>query len=195
MPLVVHLHIVSHLLISHTGLGLRTPSPEFWAPVGQLTNAMEAEEKINLLAHIVPRFGSGNPYQEAALQAFVSGLKPTFAYIRQVCPSLPESDVQLLGTELLAAEVLHPYRSSRSEFAAWLSSLTEDELLDLVKARKQLKQDALAGLQEYRRQVAEAKRAIEEREEMRKNQLETARRERTMEFNYKTGKFEKAKKK
>jgi hypothetical protein len=102
--------------------------------------------------------------------------------------------VQLVGTELLAAEVLHPCRSSRAEFAAWLSSFTDDELLGLVKARKRLKQDALAGLQDYRRQVAEAKRVIEEREEMRKNQLETARRERTMEFNYKTGKFEKAKK-
>ena len=64
------------------GLGLQTPSAEFWTPMGQMTGTMEAEDKINLLAHLVPRFGSGNPEQEAALDAFVTGLKPTFTFLR-----------------------------------------------------------------------------------------------------------------
>merc|ERR1711862_592024 len=74
------------------GLGLRTPSKNFWEPVGQLTSAMDVEDKINLLSYLVPRFGSGN---QDSLDAFVNGMTPTFSYIRDKCPLLPESDVQV----------------------------------------------------------------------------------------------------
>merc|ERR1711862_497167 len=39
------------------GLGLRKPSKSFWAPIGQYTAAMDPEAKVNLLAHLVPKFG------------------------------------------------------------------------------------------------------------------------------------------
>ena len=47
------------------GLGLGKPSKDFWAPVGKLTAAMAPEDKVNLLAYIVPRFGSGDAAQDA----------------------------------------------------------------------------------------------------------------------------------
>ena len=53
------------------GLGL------FWAPVGGLTVDMASEEKVILMACIIPRpawFGSGDAAQEEALEAFVSSL-------------------------------------------------------------------------------------------------------------------------
>merc|ERR1712241_1080320 len=46
------------------GLGLRKPSKDFWAPVGKLTAAMTPEDKVNLLAFIVPRFGRGSAAQD-----------------------------------------------------------------------------------------------------------------------------------
>ncbi len=66
------------------GLGLRKPSKDFWAPVGRLTAAMTPEDKVNLLAYILPRFCTGDVAQNEALAAFASGLEPTFAVIREV---------------------------------------------------------------------------------------------------------------
>ena len=80
------------------------------------TASMVPEDKINLLAHIVPRFGSDDSAQAEALENFVSGLDPTFDAIRSKCSSLSEADVQLVGSELLAAEILKPGRSSKREF-------------------------------------------------------------------------------
>jgi hypothetical protein len=173
-----------------SGLGLRVPSEKFWAPVGQLTGAMEADDKINLLAHVVPRFGSGNPEQEAALDTFVTGLKPTFDTIRKQCPSLPESDVQLVGTELLACEVLKPGRSSREEFATWLGALTEPELVTILEARKERKLQATAELKEMRDVREEAARKAKEEQDALQAAVEAARKERTMEFDVSTGTYE-----
>jgi hypothetical protein len=172
------------------GLGLQTPSEDFWTPIGQLTGAMEAEEKINLLAHLVPRFGSGNPVQEAALEAFVTALKPTFAFIRSKCPDLSESDVQLLGTELLAAEVLKPGRSTREEFAVWLAALDVAELKEILDARKLVKIEAKSQLEEFRRLQAEKVAKEEEEKRTMWAQVEAARKVRSMVFNSKTGKME-----
>lgn len=172
------------------GLGLKIPSEEFWAPIGQLTAAMDAEEKINLLAHLVPRFGSGDPEQEIALQTFVTGLKPTFTCIRSKCPDLSEADVQLLGSELLAAEVLKPGRSTREEFAAWLGTLNMAEMQEILAARKRVKDEANAQLEEFRtRKIEEAAREEAERNAI-KEQVEAARKERSLVFNPKTGKLE-----
>lgn len=178
-----------------TGLGLRTPSKEFWEPVGQLTSAMNAEDKVNLLAHLVPRFGSGVPSQDEALAAFVSGMRPTFVQIRLKCPSLTESDVQLLGTELLAAEVLKPGRSSREDFAKWLAALTEVELTAILNNRKKPKLEANAELGDFRRLKDEKERKEREQQEKLRAQVEAARKGRTLEFDARTGKFELATKK
>eukprot|EP00545_Synedropsis_sp_CCMP1620_P013652 CAMPEP_0119010542 /NCGR_PEP_ID=MMETSP1176-20130426/5081_1 /TAXON_ID=265551 /ORGANISM="Synedropsis recta cf, Strain CCMP1620" /LENGTH=592 /DNA_ID=CAMNT_0006963217 /DNA_START=491 /DNA_END=2269 /DNA_ORIENTATION=+ len=177
------------------GLGLRVPREEFWAPVGQLTSAMEPDDKVNLLAHVVPRFGSGDPEQEAALQAFVTGLKPTFDHIRKECPSMKESDVQLLGSELLACEVLKPKRSSRVEFAKWLGALKESELVEILEARKERKEKALSALKQMRDIREEKERKEKEDDDAMQAQVATARKERTLEFDPRTGKYEVSKKK
>ena len=174
---------------------MRKPSPEFWAPVGRLTAAMTPEEKINLLAYIVPRFGSDDPAQDEALQAFVSGLEPTFACIRAKCPDMIESDVQLLGSELLASEVLRVGRSTREEFAVWLGALTEEELNGILSQRKSVQIDAKSALANYREEAAAEKTRVEERRKKIQEQVMDARENRTTMFNPRSGKFEEMPKK
>ena len=117
-------------------------------------------------------------------------MKPTFAYIRSKCPDLSEADVQLLGSELLAAEVLKPGRSTREEFAAWLGSLGDDEMKVILAARMRVKDEAVAQLEEYRSIKAEEVAREEEERNLMKAQVEAARKERSMVFNPKTGKME-----
>ena len=175
------------------GLGLRTPGDEFWMPVGTLTANMDPEDKINLLSHIVPRFGSGNPQQEAALQAFVSALKPTFATIKSKCPGMSEGDVQLLGTELLAAEILQPGRSTREQFAAWLGAMTEPDLMLYLRRRKMFKEDAVAEMKAMQEERAAEEARVEEEKQKMMEQARKAREDRSMRFNPETGKMEEIK--
>jgi hypothetical protein len=151
---------------------------------------MEPEDKVNLLAYIVPRFGSNRPEQEEALEAFVSGLKPTFQLIRSKCPEMSEGDVQLIGSELLAVEVLIPGRSTRSEFARWLSAMTQNEIKELLSKRKSSKEKAMSEMREMQieRETAEEKR--KEQLKMFNDQVEKARKERTVIFNDRTGRLE-----
>merc|ERR1711957_384867 len=83
-----------------------------------------------------------------ALDAFVSGLSPTFEVLRAKCVDMPEADIQLLGTELLAAEILVPGRSTREEFAVWVGSLDVSELEAIVKRRKSYKEDAVSDMKQ-----------------------------------------------
>ena len=156
---------------------------------------MVIEDKINLLAHLVPRFGSGNPEQEQALLAFATGLVPTFSLIRSKCPGMPESDVQLLGTELLCSEILIPGRSTKQEFASWLGSMTEGELKDILALRREPNQASANELQEYREAREQEEREREELRRKYEEQVRKAREERSMAFNPKTGKFEEIQKK
>jgi len=178
------------ILALKQGLGLRTPSEEFWIPVGQTTADMDVEDKINLLAYLVPSFGSGDPSEEDALQAFVTGLKPTFALIRSKCPDLPESDVQLLGTELLAIEVSKARRSSRNEFATWINTLTEQEMRDILSARKTVKIKATEEKQEFINARENDKKRLEDLKERMDEQMIQAREERSLYFNPQTEKME-----
>lgn len=178
----------------YEGLGLRTPSPQFWQPVGENTGGMEVSDKINLLAYLVPRFGSGNPAQEDALLAFATGLEPTFSLIRSKCPDLPESDVQLLGTELLCAEILVPGRSTKEEYATWLGSMTEADLRDILSVRKGFNEEANKELTAFKEEQAEIQRQREDVQRRYKEQVAKARKERTMAFNPTSGKFEEIKK-
>ena len=156
---------------------------------------MTPEEKINLLAYIVPRFGSGDPAQDEALQAFVSGLEPTFSYIRSKCPNMKESDVQLLGSELLASEVLRVGRSTREEFALWLGALSEEELNGILSKRKSVQLDSKSALANYREEAAAEKTRVEERRKKIQEQVMDARENRTTMFNPRSGKFEEMPKK
>jgi len=172
------------------GLGLRKPSQNFWRPVGELTSAMQAEDKVNLLAYIVPRFGSHHPMQADCLDAFVRGLKPTCAVITEKCPGMTEGDVQTLASELLACEILIPGRSTREEFARWVGGLEEGELIGYLEMRRSFKKKALEDMNTMQE---ERKRLEEERDQRKKimdEQVEKARKDRTMVFNEKTGKME-----
>ena len=177
------------------GLGLRKPSKDFWAPVGKLTSAMTPEDKVNLLAYIVPRFGTGDSVQDEALGAFVSGLEPTFKVIRSKCPSMKESDVQLLGSELLASEVLKPGRSTRVEFAEWLGALTDVDMEFILTKRKGIKDEATQELKSFQEERDAEEKRVEGRREKIQEQVKTARENRSVIFNAGTGKFEEVEKK
>jgi hypothetical protein len=151
---------------------------------------MDINDKINLLAYLVPRFGSGDADQEEALRAFATGLKPTFDLIRSRCPGLSESDVQLLGTELLCAEVLIPGRSTKKEFASWLSAMTESEMKEMLAARKQPNEKSQQELGEYKDEMKERERKRAELRKRYEEQLAKAKAERSIQFNPVNGKFE-----
>jgi len=172
------------------GLGLKKPSEDFWAPVGKLTGAMEAEDKVNLLAHIVPRFGSGDPAQEAALMTFVSGLKPTIKVVQSTSADMSDADAAIAASELLACETLRPGRSTREDFATWVGALTEDELKEYVARRKAIRQDSMKELKAFQDERAAAVQKVEDDQKRMMEQVDTARKERSMVFNEKTGKME-----
>ncbi|GKY92359.1 hypothetical protein MPSEU_000206800 [Mayamaea pseudoterrestris] len=172
------------------GLGLLKPSPEFWAPVGEYTNALDLEAKVNLLAYIVPRFGTGRQEQEDALKAFVTALKPTYAVVRSKCHDLSESDIQLLGTELLAAEILTPGVATREEFALWLSAMSADEMREILDIRKSFPQMAKSELNDYRQAIAQQQQQREEYTVKMKEQIKEAKKNRKIFLNPKTQKME-----
>jgi SAM-dependent methyltransferase len=172
------------------GLGLRTPSKEFWGPIGENTSNMAIEDKISLLAFIVARFGSGDPAQEEALQAFVTGLMPTYSVIRNKCQEMTAAEVEVLGTELLAAEVLTVGCSTRQEFATWLVELSGDELRDFGLNRKLIRVKAKQQLDDYKNAKLEEKERIEEYRKTYEQQIQTARENRSLIFNPKTKKMQ-----
>ena len=172
------------------GLGLRSPTEEFWMPIGQNTANMDIEERICLLAYLVPRFGSGNPEQEEALKSFASGLAPTYSVIRNKCSELSDADVELLGTELLATEVATVGRSTREEFAAWIMALEPDELRELLSLRKSLRESAKNELANYKEEIVEEQRQRDEYKQKYDDQIKAARESRSLYFNPKTRKME-----
>ena len=180
---------------NNKGLGLLKPDAEIWTPIGTLTAAMQPEDKVILLAYIVPRFGSGDPAQDEALTTFVSGLEPTFAYIRSKCVGMAEDDVQLLGTDLLARELLKPGITTRQEFASWLACLTEEELKDMLTSRKETKEYAVSEMKEFQAKRQAEKDRIEKARKDYADQLKKAKEERTLRFNPESGKLEEVKQK
>lgn len=154
------------------------------------TPNMVLADKINLLAYLVPRFGSGNPEQETALSAFASGLEPTMAVVRSKCPDLSAADVELLATELLCAEIVVPGRSTKEEFAAWVGSMNDDDLKGILKTRKSFNEEASSELAAYRAEKVSEKLRIEELRKTYQEQVDKAREVRTMAFNPKSGKFQ-----
>jgi len=152
---------------------------------------MDVQDKINLLGYIVPCFGSNNPAQEQALIDYAAGLKPTMSLIRKKCPDLQEPDVQLIATELLAAEILKPTsNTSREEFAKWVAAMTEDEMKAPLKARQQLKLRSKEDLAAYKKQQADAKEEMEKQKKRYEEVVRLARENRSMVISGRTGKFE-----
>lgn len=178
------------LIALKQGLGLRKPSKEFWEPIGQYTSQMDVEDKINLLGYVVPCFGSNDDAQEKALQDFATGLAPTMSLVRSKCAGLSEQDVQLIATEFLAAEILKPGKSTREEFAKWLGAMTEEEMKTPLVTRQQLRRASKEELDAYKKEEADAKAALEEKRKEYQELVKTARKNRSMVINGRTGKFE-----
>jgi hypothetical protein len=154
---------------------------------------MNVDDKINLLGYIVPCFGSNDPDQLQALQDFASGLKPTMNLVRMKCPGLPEPDVQLIGTEFLAAEILKSSSSgttSREDFAKWLGAMTAEEIKAPLIARQQLRRQAAEELGAYKQDLAERKAELEKQRALYQEVVKKARENRSMILNGRTGKFE-----
>jgi SAM-dependent methyltransferase len=172
------------------GLGLRTPSKEFWVPIGRNTANMKVEDRISLLSYIVPRFGSGDEKQDEALAAFVDGLNPTYSVLRRKSPAMVDADVELLGTELLASEILTLGRSTREEFAQWLVGLSADEIQQILSKRKAIREVAKQDLEAFKQRQKEEKEQQEEYRRLYEEQLQKARMERSMYFNPRTQKME-----
>merc|ERR1712137_332419 len=123
---------------------------------------------------------------EEALQAFATGLKPTYAAIRAKCPKFVESDVQLLGSELLAYELLTPGRTTREEFAIWIEAMKEEDLSELLNIRKSYRRAAAEGLDAFVKAEEEKKARREAMIKKLEQQKETARLTRTMINNPRT---------
>jgi len=151
---------------------------------------MEIEDKINLLAYIVPCFGSNDSAQEQALRDFASGLKPTMALIRSKCPDLSESDIELISTEFLAAEILKPRGTTRDKFAKWIAAMDEDEVKAPLVARQQLRRKSQEEMAVYRKEQADAKAELEKQRKRYEEVVKQAREDRSMVINGRTGKFE-----
>lgn len=172
------------------GLGLDPPNAEVWSKVGQLTAALEPEDKVSLLAHIVPRFGRNGPAGEQGIKDFVDGLQPTFEVIKKKCQGMNDKDVQLAGSELLAAEILIPGRSTKSQFAKFISALTASDIEGVLARRRSFKEVAEKDMAEMvKAREEEMERRKQEVERMQK-QIEDARENRSMVFNEETGAFE-----
>jgi hypothetical protein len=108
---------------------------------------------------------------------------------------MDQSDVQLLGTELLCSEILIPGRSSKQEFAAWLGAMTESDMKGILEKRKEANKAAVNELAEFREEREKQEREREELRRQYEEQVRKAREERSMAFNPRTGKFEEIEKK
>ena len=108
---------------------------------------------------------------------------------------MKESDVQLLGSELLASEVLKPGRSTRVEFAEWLGALTDVDMEFILTKRKGIKDEATQELKSFQEERDAEEKRVEERREKIQEQVKTARENRSVIFNAGTGKFEEVEKK
>ena len=103
---------------------------------------------------------------------------------------MSESDVQQLGTELLCAEILIPGRSTKEEFATWLSAMTDSELEEILASRKRLNEESNDELTAYKEELKEKERKREELRKRYEEQMAKAKAERSLQFDPVTGKFE-----
>ena len=103
--------------------------------------------------------------------------------------------MQLLGTELLAIEVLSLERSTREEFAAWVEEMTEAEMKQFLANRKKLNEESTAGVAGAKKRREELMALYEAQQKLMKEQMEAAREARSVTFDPKTGRFQEVAKK
>ena len=169
------------------GLGLDAPD-DFWTTVGTQTVDMDPADKVSLLTYIVPKFGK-SPASALRLEAFSTGLAPTMEALRGKCPDLDEASVQLAGSEMLACEILAG-TSTKGEFAAWLSEMTGEEVLEFLDSRRAFAERGEAAKADIERERAAKLQEEDDKQDRMKQQVLKSREERKIFFNYEKGKFE-----
>jgi len=103
---------------------------------------------------------------------------------------MSDAGAQLASSELLAAEILIPGRSTKQEFAQWVSSLTASDIDGVLKRRREFKEIAGADREAMVKAREEERKKREEEIEKMKSQMDEARENRSMVFNEETGRFE-----
>ena len=129
--------LYSQVAALQEGLGLTTPQPAFWQPMGELTSALSSDDKVWLLADLAPLFAS--EADSAFLEGAVPVLEKVQARLREAVPEFAlEADddgavaasltpkqlegLQLLSVDLLTVDYLVHGRADLEEpFLEWVT--------------------------------------------------------------------------
>eukprot|EP00640_Fibrocapsa_japonica_P000093 CAMPEP_0113938004 /NCGR_PEP_ID=MMETSP1339-20121228/4449_1 /TAXON_ID=94617 /ORGANISM="Fibrocapsa japonica" /LENGTH=546 /DNA_ID=CAMNT_0000940931 /DNA_START=71 /DNA_END=1711 /DNA_ORIENTATION=+ /assembly_acc=CAM_ASM_000762 len=124
-------------------LGLNPPSPEFWLPLGaNLTANMDVEEKMMLIAELVPLF-EGSEDERSSLQEVIPTLKEAQEVLREQHPDWEAADTELLSTDLLLTDFVGMDSTNRAAFLPWLKNLTPLQTQEFLDERKNYKETFL----------------------------------------------------
>jgi hypothetical protein len=136
------------------GLGLETPSEEFWLPLGKATQEIHPEDRVLLIAEFTPLLGT--PEESVALRA-ISMLPDIISMISQRLPAASKEDVQLLATDLIITDFLPTdiSGSERDGFLDWLRGAKPEQMAEWLQGRKGYKQ--AAGLPNWMEDEEEGK--------------------------------------
>jgi len=138
------------------GLGLIAPRDLFWKPLGTLTAKLSVDDKLWLLADLIPffdenRFNTNQQGVPIALLPIVPDILPaTIDYLGPtVFPEFPDAkdtvDCQLLAVELIARDYLpdviqatttEQVQQAANRFIAWFPTLSKDELRQALDDRR-----------------------------------------------------------
>ena len=134
--------LYSQVAALQEGLGLTTPQPAFWQPMGELTSALSSDDKVWLLADLAPLFAS--EADSAFLEGAVPVLEKVQARLREAVPEFAlEADddgavaasltpkqlegLQLLSVDLLTVDYLVHGRADLEEpFLEWVRDARMD---------------------------------------------------------------------
>ena len=129
--------LYSQVAALQEGLGLTTPQPAFWQPMGELTSALSSDDKVWLLADLAPLFGSESDAE--FLNGAVPVLEAVQASLRERVPefALEEDEegvvkssltpkqlegLQLLSVDLLTVDYLvHGRADLEGPFLEWVA--------------------------------------------------------------------------
>eukprot|EP00639_Heterosigma_akashiwo_P006018 CAMPEP_0194570156 /NCGR_PEP_ID=MMETSP0292-20121207/7584_1 /TAXON_ID=39354 /ORGANISM="Heterosigma akashiwo, Strain CCMP2393" /LENGTH=520 /DNA_ID=CAMNT_0039420549 /DNA_START=211 /DNA_END=1773 /DNA_ORIENTATION=- len=120
------------------GLGLAEPSEEFWVPLGEATLNVGAEDKVMLIAELVP-YLAGAADQKAACADMVRLLPGLADTIRGKCPEMKDGDVELLAVDLTVTDLLPAPADRRATFAEWTQTLSTGAFEMFLDQRKNYK--------------------------------------------------------
>ena len=146
------------------GLGLDEPQPTFWKPLGTFTEKLTIDDKLWLLADLVPFFNERKYPRDdddllpVALDPFMVKVLPkTLNHIRSTLfPNknieFEGPDAQLLAVDIIARDYLpdaalkcknvDDANAVADNFCAWVTSLTEADLKAALEERRAFRESA-----------------------------------------------------